>query len=429
MPGKPKPMSLIGLKTADSRSANGRSTDGRSEAAWKKAMAEDRIEDPKAFAAFMLGKTSRTFALNIQVLPIGLRRQILLAYLFCRMADTLEDDNELPEGEKIGLLQMFRGLFPPGPDSQARLDAFRATVPAVWGASDRWDRLLVHHCHRILPQLSDFPQAVVAAISACVDEMCLGMIDFTRKQADARDGRMLIESVEDLDRYCYYVAGTVGNMLCALFSLHSPLIGKRRAEELRGLSVSFGLGLQLTNILKDVQEDRARNVSFIPLSLLQEEHLTESSFLSPDAPSAAAARLMAGLIGKAKSHLEDAMDYSCLLPRMEPRLRLFCLWPLFMAAETLVLLADNLHAEELRADDFRAGNRRGVRAETQLKKISRAQVKNIVGRTSVACWSNFWLRSMFRRAMSRLDAALARAKAIPQPPTERASGAVSGANP
>jgi farnesyl-diphosphate farnesyltransferase len=412
-------MFLISRKTAD-----GRSADGRAEDAWKKAMAEDRIEDPKAFAEFMLGKTSRTFALNIQVLPMGLRRQILLAYLFCRMADTLEDDNELPEGEKISLLQMFRGLFPPGPDRQARLDAFRATLPAAWGGSDRWDRLLVHHCHRILPQLADFPPAVIAAISACVDEMCVGMIDFTRKQAEARDGRMLIETVEDLDRYCYYVAGTVGNMLCDLFTLHSPLIGKRRAAELRALSVSFGLGLQLTNILKDVQEDRSRNVSFIPLSLLRQEQLTESSFLSPDAPVDGAARLMARLIGKAKSHLEDAMAYSCLLPRMEPRLRLFCLWPLFMAAENLVLLADNL-----KADDSKAGNPGGFRGQAKLK-ISRDQVKGIIGRTSVACWSNVWLRSMFRRTMARLDAGLARAQVNvnAHPPTERASGAVSGAN-
>jgi hypothetical protein len=100
-------------------------------------------------------------------------------------------------------------------------------------------------------------------------------------------------------------------------------------EPVSALDVS--IQAQVVNLLKDVQEDRSRNVSFIPLSLLQEEHLTESSFLSPDASPDAAARLMARLIGKAKSHLEDAMAYSCLLPRMEPRLRLFCLWPLLVA--------------------------------------------------------------------------------------------------
>ena len=67
---------------------------------------------------------------------------------------------------------------------------------------------------------------MIDAISRCVDEMSLGMIDFTRKQADTRSGQVLIATVEDLDRYCYYVAGTVGNLLCELFTLHSPLIGK-----------------------------------------------------------------------------------------------------------------------------------------------------------------------------------------------------------
>ena len=193
-------------------------------------MAEGRITDPKAFAAFMLEKTSRTFALNIQVLPPGLRRQVLLAYLFCRMADTLEDDAELDEAAKTRLLESFRGLFAPGAVREARafegrIASFRAGLPPEWGLSDRWDRLLVHHCHWILPQLADFPVPAVDAIAKCVDEMCSGMIDFTRRQARTRDGQVLIETVADLDRYCYYVAGTVGNLLCELFTLHSPLIG------------------------------------------------------------------------------------------------------------------------------------------------------------------------------------------------------------
>jgi farnesyl-diphosphate farnesyltransferase len=364
-------------------------------------MAEGRIDDPKGFAAFMLGKTSRTFALNIQVLPARLRRQVLLAYLFCRMADTLEDDGDLPENEKVRLLESFRGLFPPKPDSKAALEAFRASLPPEWARSERWDHLLVHHCNHIYPQLSEFPDEAIAAISRCVDEMCSGMVDFTRKQAKTRSGHAFIETVEDLDRYCYFVAGTVGNLLCDLFTLYSPLIGKKRAKALRSLSVSFGLGLQLTNILKDIQEDRRRNVSFIPHSLLEEEGLTGSEFLGAGeadthasaAARDAAARVMARLLAKAKSHLEDALEYSCLLPRMEPRLRLFCLWPLFMAVENLALMGEHLDRYQ---------------GEGKLK-ISRKQVKDIVGSTSAICWSNHLLHSMFRRAMARLDAGLARA--------------------
>jgi farnesyl-diphosphate farnesyltransferase len=365
------------------------------DSAWKKAMAEGRIGDPAAFAEFLLEKTSRTFALNIRVLPTGLRRQVLLAYLFCRMADTLEDDGDLPEAAKVRLLEAFRGLFPPGPTSEGRIAGFRAQLPPEWARSERWDRLLVWHCHWILPQLSEFPAAAVDAIARCVDEMCRGMIDFTGRQARTREGQVLIETLDDLDRYCYYVAGTVGNLLCDLFTLHSPLIGAKRAKALRGLSVSFGLGLQLTNILKDVQEDRRRNVSFIPSVLLAGEGLDASAFQADG--GAAGARVMARLLAKARGHLCDALDYTCLLPRLEPRLRLFCLWPLFMAAENLVVMAEHLEAAP---------------SEGKLK-ISRSQVKEIVGRTSVACWSNLWLRRMFRATLSRLDRRLAAVPAAP----------------
>jgi farnesyl-diphosphate farnesyltransferase len=362
------------------------------EARWKAAMAAGRIEDAQAFAAFMLEKTSRTFALNIQVLPLRLRRQVLLAYLFCRMADTLEDDADLAEPAKIRLLEAFRGLFPPGPTSEGRIAGFRAQLPPEWEDSDRWDRLLVWHCHWILPQLAAFPAPAVEAISRCVDEMCVGMIDFTRRQAASGRGLPLIATLEDLDRYCYFVAGTVGNLLCELFASHSPLIGAKRAKALRALSVSFGLGLQLTNILKDVQEDRQRNVSFIPADLLAAEGLDAAAFGAAGSGGAVAARarVMARLLAKAQGHLGDALAYTCLLPRLEPRLRLFCLWPLFMAAENLVVMAEHPG---------------GSPAEGKLK-ISRGQVKDIVSRTSLACWSNLWLRRMFRATMRNLDARL-----------------------
>lgn len=362
----------------------------QAEAVWKRSLSEGRVADPAAFAEFILAKVSRTFALNIRVLPARLRRQVLLAYLFCRMADTLEDDGDLIPHEKIALLEAFRGLFPPAPGTPERMEEFVRAVPAHWGSGERWDRLLVFHCRWILPQLREFPDPAVKAISACVHEMCDGMIRFTRRQEETRAGGVLIGSLKDLDDYCYFVAGTVGNLLCDLFALHSPLISKKRAKALKSLSVSFGLGLQLTNILKDIHDDRERNISYLPQDLLAAHGLNQASFLSPEGREQAA-EVLENLIRKAKTHLEDALAYSCLLPRLEPRLRLFCLWPLFMAAETLVLLAGNRHA---------------VRDTAKLK-ISRETVGAIVRRTSLACWSNELIRALFNGSLARLESALA----------------------
>jgi farnesyl-diphosphate farnesyltransferase len=150
------------------------------DSAWKAGLSEGRIADPERLAEFLLGKVSRTFALNIQVLPAGLRRQVLLAYLFCRMADTLEDDGDLPAREKVDLLESFRGLFPPAKDWEAGYTALTASLPESWKRSDKWDRLLVVHGRWIFAQLVEFPGPVVEAISHCVREMSEGMIKVTR---------------------------------------------------------------------------------------------------------------------------------------------------------------------------------------------------------------------------------------------------------
>ena len=76
-------------------------------------------------------------------------------------------------------------------------------------------------------------------------------------------GRSGLEDVAALERYCYHVAGVVGEMLTELFCHHSAAVAAHR-DELRVLAVPFGNGLQLTNILKDVHDDRGRGVCWLP---------------------------------------------------------------------------------------------------------------------------------------------------------------------
>lgn len=72
---------------------------------------------------------------------------------------------------------------------------------------------------------------------------------------EARHGR-LIESESELIDYCYGVAGTVGELMC-------PLLG---ADPIRGrdAAVALGIGMQLTNIARDVLEDAQRGRRYLP---------------------------------------------------------------------------------------------------------------------------------------------------------------------
>jgi len=339
---------------------------------------QDSCEHPWEYAVEMLQRVSRTFALNIHVLPKRLRRPVLLAYLFCRIADTIEDDPELDYPQKQELLQLFASAFlvADRDTSLHHLEEFRQALPSSWNTSSDDNRFLCAHVGWIANLYLHFQEKIRIPIARCVAEMCSGMSSFTERQSRAKGEWLLISSEKDLDLYCYYVAGVVGNMLCDLFYALSPWISARRYRRMKELSVSFGLGLQITNIIKDIREDSQRQVCFIPLDWMCEEGFDSApDFLSPQAPTAPRNRIVQKLIRKAQSHLEDAMRFTLLVPLIEARIRLFCLWPLLMASETL------------RA----AGDGSPVFAEHKLK-ITRDTVHRIIRNSSLNFWNTLWIR-------------------------------------
>ncbi|HAO99681.1 MAG TPA: squalene synthase [Fibrobacteres bacterium] len=358
------------------------------DAAWKERLAQGELsgKSRQLFAEFALTRVSRTFALNIRVLPQPLRDHVLYAYLYCRMADTLEDDAHLERGDKARLLKRFSTLFNESHEDRANIERhmreFPEQLPVAWRFSAQWEHLLLVHAPVVLIPFLDFPKPATRVISRCLREMCSGMGDFA-----SNPDMHPVKTIADLDRYCYYVAGTVGELLCELFIQHTG-VREDRALQLRKLCVSFGLGLQLTNILKDLHDDRDRNVFWLPEDLLIAQGLTLQEFFSDSAADGRKA-VYRTLFSKTQKHLEDALEYSCLIPRWDMKLRLFCLWPLFMAAETLALLAESVDALT-----------QGVRL-----KIPRQTVKRIVRRTSLFGWSNGWIHREFAKPMQRLEMA------------------------
>src|SRR5438034_1070405 len=105
---------------------------------------------------------------------------------------------------------------------------------------------------RVVRMTARFDEQQRAAIQRCIEVMCYGMHHF---QSTASPRGLPLSS--DLDSYCYYVAGVVGEMLTELFCGHSPQIAQQRTG-MHELDVSFAQGLQITNILKDVWVDRGR---------------------------------------------------------------------------------------------------------------------------------------------------------------------------
>lgn len=289
------------------------------------AIKPSSIDDELDYQARLLPGVSRTFALTIPRMPPPVSEQVTNAYLLCRIADTVEDDLSIPPGEKDALLAAFVEVVengaPAGPFVESCLGQLGPTVlPA--------ERELVANAGRVVALTHGFAAAQRAAIQRCVRVMSEGMARFARRRST--DG---LTDVPEMNEYCYVVAGCVGEMLTDLFAAHSPGIGRRHAE-LFPMARSFGQGLQMTNILKDIWEDRAAGACWLPRSVFDAQGI-DLSALPDGRDEPGFARGIRSLIAIAHGHLATSVRYTNLLPKNETGIRDSCLWPIGLAMLTL----------------------------------------------------------------------------------------------
>ena len=326
----------------------------------------------------LLPGVSRTFALTIPQLPGALRPAVTNAYLLCRTADTIEDEVSLTADQKQHFHDQFVGVIA-GRESAAAFSA--ALDPLLSSATTDAERLLIREMPRVVEVTYGLGPPQRAAIERCVRVMCEGMPAFQRHARLSG-----LTDVGELDRYCYYVAGVVGEMLTDLFCAYSPEIDARRGR-LAPLATSFGQGLQMTNILKDTWEDRRRGVCWLPRDVFNRFGL-ELETLTAGQDGAALDAAVDELLGITHAHLRDALAYTLAIPAGETGIRRFCLWALGLAVLTLRKLHHN--------PDFLAG---------QEVKVSRRTVRATVITTSLAVRRDWILARLFDRSAASLPLA------------------------
>lgn len=310
----------------------------------------------RAYQEAALPGVSRTFALTIPQLPAALRDTVTNAYLLCRIADTLEDHSLLEPGGKhdlfISLQEVLQGQRDPAQWSQEVgkvLDLSTSTA----------ERDLVQSLPRVVAVTAGLPEQHQQAVTRCVAIMGGGMARFQRLKSPAGlPDRATFES------YCYYVAGVVGEMLTDLFAMEVEDIAERR-DEMMDLGRRFGLGLQATNVIKDVWDDRRRGLCWLPRDIFAEVGCD----LEPEDDWSADPAFRQGIVRMVSigaEHMEAARSYILKLPLSEPGIRRFCSWAATMSFATL----------------RRIYRRPGFTAAEQVK-ISRGQVRRL------AAWCSY----------------------------------------
>jgi len=206
----------------------------------------------------LLEKTSRTFALSIPVLPEPTRREVMIAYLLFRIADTFEDASHWDPDARIDALADFKRQL----RDYSRPEAERL--------ARRWvDRRVAHHAgyQELMAEVPFVLDAFFAlspgAIAPIRDHVIRSADGMASIVARTRNGALTLHSVRELQDYCYIVAGIVGEMLSELFLLDRPSLSGIAAF-LRERAATFGEALQLVNILKDSAVDAEEGRRYLP---------------------------------------------------------------------------------------------------------------------------------------------------------------------
>lgn len=341
---------------------------------------------PHAYCKSTLPRVSRTFAINIAVLKGDLHKATVCSYLLCRILDTVEDTEFKRFSEQEKLLDSFKEMFLKEDFSEKTMknwvELFFACAKCRKEENEYYE--LIRNTSLVVKDFLTLSRTSRESITKCVVEMSTGMLEMLTRKELEKSNLCFLKTIDDLDRYCYYVAGTVGILSTRLFSEYSRYFSDSSFEYVNKPAVSLGLGLQMTNIIKDCWKDYEKGVCYIPEDMILENGL-HSGNLFESKNRERTQRLMNALIVKAANHLYEGMDSILSFSRRAFRIRLSCLWPLILAITTLIEAKDNPHL-----------------LSGQKVRISRSAVKKLIRNTTILCWSNRALKKYFNSFQRQL---------------------------
>lgn len=336
------------------------------------------MDNSEQFVSDFLPKVSRTFALAMKFLPERLRHSVNSAYLLCRVADTIEDSTQIPIPEKIDRLRLLKRLLISCSEG-ARFDS--GSIARLYSAielDNSPDHKLLGESHRLFEVMAGLPQNHQSIIYRWAGEMAGGMAEYVDIKPASGSPILSLVDLIDWDRYCYFVAGTVGRMLSELF-IDELGLSEDAVAGIISRSNSFGLGLQKVNTIKDVPRDRERGIVFLPRDIMAKHSLDPTAL--GDSSRENITEFTRELVTLTIPHLDDAFEYIQLIPESESGIRMFLIVPVFLAIETLGLI-----------------NRNPIQAMCgPAVKISRLDVVRLTSLAALCSTSNIKLKEQYQK--------------------------------
>lgn len=312
----------------------------------------------------LLQSVSRSFYLSIKVLPRAMRGPVSLAYLLARTSDTIADTASVPASIRLETLRCFGEAVAAGGTQPV-------IIPADLSPEDPAERDLLRQIPSCLEWLESSDSDDQADIIEVLREIVRGQALDLARFANASQVTGLKNAAE-LEEYTYLVAGCVGKFWTRLCFRHIPGFSAMDCESMTRWGVSFGKGLQLVNILRDLPADFESGRCYLPMDELGEVDLgnlrSTPEHVRP---------VLECWLEKAALWLDDGFRY--IESVRSWRLRYACILPWYLGMRTLALLSQTSPLE----------------ADRRIK-VSRNEVRALLGFGLGAAVSNRWLRCLRR---------------------------------
>ncbi|SHK27760.1 farnesyl-diphosphate farnesyltransferase [Rubritalea squalenifaciens DSM 18772] len=266
----------------------------------------------------VLKGVSRSFYLTIRLLPRLMREPVSLGYLLARASDTIADTAEVPAQLRHECLNLFLTAMRDPEARKKLLDKMNQEFLEY--QTNEKERLLLERLGEVFSWYDSVWEWSWNEIAAVMEHIVAGqMSDIQRFGIDGEDR---LATADELETYCFQVAGSVGEFWTRVGFQTDHRFSGIEKEDLIKLGISYGKGLQLVNILRDIPEDYANGRSYLPVEgALSHDQLLEEAAIWR---------------AKARKSIKDGLKYAKSL--RGKRARMATVLPALIALKTLDLL-------------------------------------------------------------------------------------------
>lgn len=236
----------------------------------EKPTTADRLENAYTECEMIARNASSSFFRSFRHLPIHKRRAVNSLYAFCRRVDDIVDGDWLPDenlshlneqAESRSIQLSMDKQSEPVNDELNHLNKLRSLL---------WFRINLDK----IENGESVDESIFIALADVIKKFPVEL-DYLRELISGMEDDLYnseYQNFEDLRRYCYRVASTVGLCLVEIYGYNDP--------NARRHAVEMGIYLQMVNVLRDIQEDISRNRVYLPAEELAKFGITETELKS-----------------------------------------------------------------------------------------------------------------------------------------------------